>query len=208
MFFQRDYVLRMIEMMGDLMRRIGELLDDLSRAKLLSEACRTHCGIDLESAEALTAESLETLLPPMPRLMMSEILYMRAKASSLPMDQQEELFYKSFHLLASLWSEGPLCELRTGRLLELKALLMDRISPEELLCCARFFQEAEAYDHMEDALFQAAEQLPPGAERDAALAEGTGMLAQAASAAPQALAFAHCTREELLDSVRDLQALA
>ena len=38
--FQRDYILRMIEMMGDLMRRVKELMDELARMRLLEEACR------------------------------------------------------------------------------------------------------------------------------------------------------------------------
>ena len=37
--FQRDYILRMIEMMGDLMRRVKELMDELAQMRLLEERC-------------------------------------------------------------------------------------------------------------------------------------------------------------------------
>lgn len=213
MFFQKDYILRMIEMMGDLMRRIKELMDDLSRMRLLEDACHKHCGISLETAQGLTAQSLAALLPPMPRLMMSEILYIRANAFSLPTDQQEELLYRSLCLLASLWSEGPLCEARAQRLLELKEAVGNRLSGEELMDCARFFFEAEAYGPMEDALFQAVGDgvtglpAPQDEARRERIAQGADMLRKAAEAAPEALAFAGCGREELLLSALELEAL-
>ena len=120
MFFQRDYVLRMIEMMGDFMRRISELLSDLERTKLLDDACQKHTGLSLETAEALSGESLEEMLSPVPRLMMSELLYIRAESTVLTADQQQKLLLKSLHLLSSLFGEGALCELRAQRLLTLK----------------------------------------------------------------------------------------
>ena len=207
MFFQKDYILRMIEMMGDLMRRIMELMDDLDRMKLLEDACHRHCGISLEAAQGLTVRSLAALLPPMPRLMMSEILYIRAEGFPLPMEEQEDLRYKSLCLLASLYSEGPLCEARAQRLLELKAGLLGRLSPEVLMDCARFFCEAEAYDSMEDALFQAVERSGEAFLRREFIAQGADMLRKSATAAPQALAFAGCSREELLVSAVELEAL-
>jgi len=160
MFFQRDYILRMIEMMGDLMRRIKELMSDLARMKLLDDACLHHTGISLEVAEGLTPQSLEELLQPVPRLLMSEVLFTRAESFTLPTDEREELLHKSFHLLATLWQEGPLCELRANRLLGLKEEIGYRLDSEELMNAARFFMEAERFADMEDAIFQAAELLP------------------------------------------------
>ncbi|NLV58547.1 MAG: hypothetical protein GXY67_07225 [Clostridiales bacterium] len=207
MFFQKDYVLRMIEMMGDLMRRIKELMDDLSRLKLLEDACHRHCGISLDTAEHLTSGSLIDLLPPMPRLMMSEILFVRANTFSLAMEEREELLYKSLRLMASLWSEGPLCELRASRLVELKETLLARLSTEDLMDCARFFCEGEAYGHMEDALFQAVEGMDAGSDRRSALiTQGAEMLRKASAATPEALAFSGCTRQELLASALELEA--
>ncbi len=78
--FQHDYILRMIEMMGDLMRRVKELMDELSQMRLMDEACRRHCGLPMGALEALSAESLVELLAPTPRLFASELLYTRAEA--------------------------------------------------------------------------------------------------------------------------------
>ncbi len=217
MFFQKDYIMRMIEMMGDLMRRISELLDDISRMRLLDDNCLRHCGISLETAEALAPDSLRALLPPVPRLMMSELLYIRATALPLPTDIQEALLRKCLHLLASLWTEGELCEIRCQRLLELQEPLLPLLTSGELMDCARFFGEAEAFGHMEDAIFRAVERAgeegtrdetpgaPPNAGAQELVAQGVAMLTTAAGAAPQALAFAGCTREELLLSAQELE---
>ncbi len=202
MFFQRDYILRMIEMMGDLMRRIRELLDDLQRMKLLDDVCHKHCGLSLEVAEKLTSGSLTDMLQPMPRLMLSEVLYAKAHTFTLLPEEKEALLHKSLHLLASLWQEGPLCELRAQRLLDMKAAVA-LLSPEELMDCARFFSEAERFDAMEDALFQAVEAAGPEKRPDLCQ-EGTALLAAAALASEQALAFAHTSRQELLEAAKEL----
>ncbi len=208
MFFQRDYILRMIEMMGDLMRRIKELMSDLLRMKLLSDASLRHTGISLETAEGLTKESLKELLQPMPRLMMSEILYTKAETFTLVAQEREELLHKSLHLLASLYEEGPLCELRADRLLEVKQAVFPRLNSEELFLCARFFSEAERFDHMEDALFQAVERLPLGSQREQLGKEGAALLEAAALQKPENLAFAHTSREELLASAKELREIS
>ena len=207
MFFQRDYILRMIEMMGDLMRRIREMMDDMARMRFLEDTCQKHTGLSLAAAESLSAQSLEELLQPMPRLLVSEILFIRAESFSLPAGEKEALLHKSLHLLASLWEEGPLCGLRAERLLALKAQLLPRLNAQELMNCARFLGEAEQYADMEDALFQAAELLPPGPQREALCGEGAMLLEQAAKAPPKALAFARTGNGELLQSAQELRAL-
>ena len=202
MFFQRDYILRMIEMMGDLMRRIRELMNDLARIKLLDEACRAHTGISLETAEGLTGESLTELLQPMPRLMMSEILFAKAETVAVQAEEREALLYKSLCLLASLWQEGPLCEIRSSRLMAMKEEVLPQLTPSELMDCARFLAEAERFADMEDAIFQAAEAL--GEVQDELRREGTLLLEKAAAAKPDALALAQTTREELLEAAKEL----
>jgi len=207
MFFQRDYILRMIEMMGDLMRRIRELMNDLMRMRMLNDSCIRHTGISLETAENLTVESLFDLLQPIPRLMMSEILYARAEAIAVQAEERETLFIKSVSLLASLWEESLLCELRADRLLEMKAVIGHRLKAAALLDCARFLMEADRFADMEDALFQAEERLLDDEGRKELRDTGFVMLEAAATAKPEVLALARSSRDELLESAREWRQL-
>ena len=154
--FQRDYILRMIEMMGDLMRRVKELMDELARMRLLEEACRRQCGLPLSALETLSTESLTELLSPTPRLFASELIYLRATASPALWEEGRMLRLKSLRLLLTLAQEGPLCELRAARVQALKLELMDLLLPEDLMACAAFLRQGGAYADMEDALFEAA----------------------------------------------------
>ncbi len=145
MFFQKDYVLRMIEMMGDFMRRIGEMLDDLQRIRLLDDACREHCGMDLSAAQRLSVESVIDLLAPQPRLMMAEILYIQAMQTSLPDETREQLLYRSARLLLSLGEESLLCELRFERLKDCLSAARPLFTPRDLMDAAAFFMQAEQF---------------------------------------------------------------
>ena len=151
--FQRDYILRMIEMMGDLMRRVKELMDELAQMRLLEEACRRQCGLPLSALETLSAASLTEMLSPTPRLFASELLYLRAMASPDLWEEGRMLRLKSLRLLLTLAEEGPLCELRAPRVQALKVELMDLLLPEDLMACAVFLGQGGAYADMEDALF-------------------------------------------------------
>lgn len=205
--FQRDYILRMIEMMGDLMRRVKELMDELSQMRLLEEACRRHCGLPLSALEALSEQSLLEMLSPTPRLLASEILYIRATAFSLQWEEERALKLKCLQLLASLWEEGPLCELRASRLQALKLEVLDLLSPEDLMVCASFLRQGGAYADMEDALFEAAQRCAPR-ERDACIRAGVEMLRLAARSPARDLALGRTSAHELRLSARELEALA
>lgn len=202
--FQRDYILRMIEMMGDLMRRVKELMDELSQMRLLEEACRRQCGLPLSALETLTTESLTELLSPTPRLFASELLYLRATALPAPWEEGRMLRLKSMRLLLTLEEEGPLCELRAARVQALKLELADLLLPEDLMACAAFLRQGGAYADMEDALFEAAERCAPQ-ERAACVRKGVCMLREAARAPAQDLAFGRTSAHELRLSARELE---
>lgn len=202
--FQRDYILRMIEMMGDLMRRVKELMDELAQMRLLEEACRRRCGLPLSALETLSAESLTELLSPTPRLFASELLYLRATALPAPWEEGRMLRLKSLRLLLTLEEEGPLCELRAARVQALKLELADLLLPEDLMACAAFLRQGGAYADMEDALFEAAERCAPQ-EREACVRAGVNMLRDAARAPAQDLAFGRTSAHELRLSARELE---
>lgn len=207
MDFQRDYILRMIQMMGDLMRRIYEKLEDWQRGKMLDEACREFCGMSLETGEALDVESLTDMLAPIPRFMMSELLAAKAEAIALPVGDAELLKLKALRLLASLHSEGQVCDLRTERLVQLKSMVAEALNAQDLMQCARFFSQAEQYDEMEDALFQALA-LEEGEVRERDRLEAITLLRQASKATERALAQSNMTGHELRESARELESEA
>lgn len=196
----------MIEMMGDFMRKVGELMDELSRIKAMDGLCRRQCGMPLEAIETLGTDSLEQLLAPAPRLFASELLYRRTVVTSLPIDAEEDMLLKSFRLLISLYDEGALCELRAARAQQLKLRLLDCLDAQDLMRCAMFLSEGECYADMEDAIFEAVERAEP-AERGEAVALGIRLLMSAAHADESALALARTSAGELLLSARELEQM-
>ena len=204
MSYQRDYILRLIQMMGDLMRRLTEKLENSERMAMLDDRSRELCGISLAVAEELDEQSLIEMLLPLPRLMMSELLYIKAQTCELPIGDAEALQYKTLRLLASLYAEPQLCDLRADRLEMLKQALLEKLTAPELIDCARFFAQAERFDHMEDALFQALAR-ETGAPWQADREEGVAMLRQAAAATQQSLALCNMTGLELRASAHGLE---
>ncbi|MEG0493665.1 MAG: DUF6483 family protein [Clostridia bacterium] len=201
--FQRDYVLRMIEMMGDLMRRLKELLDQHAQMRLLDEACRRHCGIPLETLQRLSAESLMELLAPMPRFFASELLRVEALAVCLPEEEEEAQRLMSARLLASLWEEGQVCELRALQLKQMKAQLLPKLTAKDLMNCAEFFFQGGLYDEMEDAVFQAFD-ISNSAERKCYGERGNSLLLFAAQAQAMEARPIQPSSQELRDAAQEL----
>ena len=206
MDFERDYILRLIHMLGELMRRIAEKLDDRERRRMLEDTCHAFCGMSLTTGETLTAGSLTALLAPLPRLWMSELLADKARVCELPPGEAEELNLKALRLLASLYGESQLCDLRAQRLRELKQAVFALLTADDLMNCARFFSQAESYDEMEDALFQALA-LETVEAREQDRQEAIRMLRQAAHAGERTLILCRMTSEELRASARELETL-
>lgn len=214
--FQRDYILRLIEMMGNIARRVAELTEQLEYMHLLDDESRLNCGMPLKALEELSSESLKEMLGPEPRLYASEILYLRAIAGNVYWEQRDALLHKALRLLASLTEESLLCELRAMRLQELKLAVLPQLTAADLFACAVFFTAGGAYDCMEDALFQTMERLNTETEElssrwyaKAELAEkGAAMLRNAADATEETLALCGMTKQELMQAALDLEELA
>ncbi len=205
--FQRDYILRMIEMMGNLARKVAQLMEELEYLHQLDDASRLHCGMPLRALETLSVDSLCQMLDEQPRWIASELLYLRALERHVQWEARDEMLLKSLRLLASIRRESVLCELRAPRLSELKQRCLLLMTPEDLFSCALFFSEAERYDEMEDALFQALEASPADERRREWAAEGCRLLRQASQANGKALAFCRMTGEELMASAEELEML-
>ncbi len=206
--FQRDYILRMIEMMGNLARRVAELTEQLEYLHMLDDESRRNCGMPLKALEELSFESLSDMLGPEPRLYASELLFLRANERHTYWEQKESYQLKSLRLLASLTEEGVLCELRAPRLAELKAELLPLLTAEDLFACAVFFSQGGAYNEMEDALFQAVEREKMPGERYRMARQGADLLMAASEASEAVLALCGMTGEELQQAARELIGLA
>ncbi|MDD3213089.1 MAG: DUF6483 family protein [Eubacteriales bacterium] len=206
MDYQRDYILRLIHMLGELMRRIYERLDNRQRLDLLDQACREHCGMPLATAESLTMDSLYSLLSPMPRFMLGELLAVKAEVIPLAAGEAEALQYRAVQLLSSLYDETQLCDLRAEKLRQLKQAVLPMLTANDLMACARFFFTAERYDEMEDALFQAL-----ALETGDAFAQDREttvlMLRRASKATARALALCNMSGDELRASAHELTNL-
>ena len=205
MDFEKDYILRLIQMLGDLMRRVASLLDDRERNRMLDGACREWCGMALEAGERLAPEALCDLLAPEPRLVMAELLAGKADALTLPAEAAEDLRLRAVRLMASLHAEGNICQARAGRLTTLKTQTLESLTAADLMDCARFFAQGERFDEMEDALFQALER-GSGETREADRVEAVAMLRRAAKANEHALALCNMTGQELRESAYELEA--
>ena len=204
MFFQKDYVLRMIEMMGDFARRIGEMLDDLHRLRLLDDACREHCGMDLQAAKKLSVESIIDLLSPQPRLMMAEILYIQAMQTTLEEEEREQLLYRCARLLLSLREESLLCELRQDRLKDCLTQADGLFTPRDRMDAAAFFMAAEQFGMGEDQLYQALAEAAPE-EYAALLAEGENLMAGCRAVPADRLAAGGLPHAEVMESLNLLK---
>jgi len=204
MFFQKDYVLRMIEMMGDFMRRIGEMLDDLQRLRLMDDVCREHCGMDLSVAQKLSVESIIELLSPQPRLMMAEILYIQAMRTSLSEETQERLLYRCARLLLSLQEESLLCELRYERLQACLQAVESLFTARDRMDAAAFFIQAEQFDLGEDQLYRALDEASIE-EHAMLLAQGEALMESCLGVPKSRLEVGGLPYPEVLESLNTLK---
>lgn len=206
MFFQKDYIMRMIEMMGDFMRRIGELIDDLQKMRMLGDAMKKYCGMDLEAAEKLSPESLIDLLSPQPRLMMSEILYVQANTvRRLSPGEKDQLLLKAVKLLLSLRDESLLCELRYQRLEECMHAVAQHLTAQDYLDAAAFMVEAEQFAKGEDALYKAID-MADGDLYLSVLQQGIALMEKCFAYPDERLILGGLPRDEVVESIATLKA--
>ncbi len=157
MIVQKDYVLRMIEMMGEFFRRLGDMLDERERLDALNDACREYCGMSLEAAHRLDLASLGELLAPKAVFVMSEIFWLESRVRLVSDEEKAEILLPAARLLASLSEESELCALRASRLKDMMSACADLFTSDDYIAAAEFFSAGEHFDYAEDAVFLAAE---------------------------------------------------
>lgn len=203
MAFQRDYVLRMIEMMGEFFRRLGDLLDEKEQMRALNDACREQCGLSLDAALALSVETLEGLLPPSGLMMLSELSYLQSQLPARDEEKRQALLLRTLRLLCALSGEEALCLERSARLRELMDACENDLTAEDYLACARFFMAGEHFEQGEDALFLGAE-----IARDPRVyvLQGVALLRRLLLLSDSVLITGGLPREDVLRAINDLEA--
>lgn len=207
MAFQRDYILRMIEMMGDFLRRLGDMIDEKERLHELDALCREHCGLPLDTARNLTDESLRELLTPQARFVLSEIMYLRARALIAKDEQEQADLLKSARLLLTMTDDISLCAERAERLKELLAACQDALLPDDYINAARFFMTGEHYDDCEDAIFMAADAAGSADDRHYCILQGLALLSDMRVLPNDSLVPGGMSRADVDRAISDLNKL-
>lgn len=206
MFFQSDYILRMIQMMGDFFRRLLEIADEYEKTDELDRLMRRQCGLDANTAKSLSADSLIGLLPHTPRFTLSEMLYVQANAFKLDDEARAQCLYKALRLLLSVGDENLMCEMRKERLLELYRETEPLLTAEDMIRVFDFLLLADDFAGAEDVLFTAL---------DTTLSEDHGKVFLAGIAAygqlltreDRELSAGGLPREEVLESLNELKRM-
>ncbi len=208
MYFQSDYILRMIQMMGDFFRQLLENLDEAMKGQEYERFIRKQCGISGATAENLSADSLIEMLPDNPRFLLSELMYVRANAFQLDDEIRDDCLYKAFRLLLSVGKENLLCELREERLLSLYADVYEKLTAQDLADMVSFLILAQNYAKGEDILFDAlASTLLE--DRQMVLEKGIALYQQLNQTATDAeLIQGGLPRQELLESLEELKEMS
>ena len=207
MYFEKDYILRVIEMIGQFLSRLKEktlLADQLAE---LDQLCREHVGLTLEAGRTLSEDTLHDLLDHQAVFILSEVLYIdSAMIDWTDRDQADESAMKSLRLLASLYEEDELAELRSQRLKELSTRLREYMSAADYLDCARFFLNGGFYSDTEDMVFLAVENASDG-EKEYYRTHGLSLLYNMRVLPDDTLLPGGMSRAEINESIVDLQAV-
>lgn len=189
----------MIQMLGEFVRRLNETLDEMEKRHLLEDLCQEKCGLPLLTADGLDEKSLAQMLPTEPRLILSELYYIRARhTQTLPEDEAAYLA-RSARLLLSLGEESLICQERRERLHDLEPWA--DFTPAEYLEAFAFYLEGEAFDWAEDALFFALEGGAPEA-----LSQGIAGFESLRELSDNRLQRGGLNREELESLIQELRA--
>lgn len=159
MYFQKDYVLRMIEMMGELIGRIFSMARQADAEAELSEISQRACGLPLKMLLEGDADTLSSLLDDPQRFLAAELIMIQIEIlrraqnddSLLPYRQQALMLYASLHNPDYIL---PACD-RARTIAEDN---LGALSVEALMASASLFERGDIFTAAEDAWYAAAEQ--------------------------------------------------
>lgn len=206
MYYQTDYVLRMIEMMGTFFKRLLEMVDEIEKEELFDDTLRRQCGIGLKTLDHLSAETLIEMLPDQPRFALSEMLYLRTQAFCLADEDKTDCLYKALKLLLSVTRENVFCERRKDRLLTLYQAVYDSLTASDLEAIFHFLIVADAFQQAENVLFDAIE-TTLGQERKQLISLGLETYTTLLSLPDAQLQAGALPRNEVMQGIEDLKRL-
>lgn len=159
MYFQKDYVLRMIEMVGELGRRVMSLVRDADAHAQLNEVSERACGLPFRMLENGDPAMLIDLLDPPQRYLAAELLWIaiefrrrtQTEDALAPLYNQALLQYASLHDAPDYLR--PACDRASVILRE----ALSHLTPDSLLCASRLLEAGGQYACAEDALYAAAQ---------------------------------------------------
>lgn len=161
MYFQKDYVLRMIEMTGELIRRICSIARDADAREELSEVCQRACGLPLSMLRTGDPKSLCDLLDEPQRFLAAELLLIDVEIDKRTQTEDQLLptRVQALRLLASLREPDylpPACDKASALL----SLTQDALPGDLLLSLADLCERGGQFGAAEDAYFAALEVSP------------------------------------------------
>lgn len=161
MYFQKDYVLRMIEMLGDLIRKILSGAEDTVAREELDEVANKACGLPLSMLKTGDPETLARTLEEPQRFLAAELL-MIDLAISLRTQMDDELMplrAQAIMLYSSL-QEPDYALPAADRVAQMIRDFLGELPVQALLAAAILLEYAGAFAGAEDALFAAMDQAP------------------------------------------------
>lgn len=156
MYFQRDYILRMIEMLGEFMREILDLARDADAQAELDEVSRKASGMPLKLLKTAGVPTLESILSPEQRYLCAELLLLSAQvdARTRPDDETTPTRAQALMLFCTLQSPDFVPRACSHARMVMEPML-DALAPQELLALAGLFERGGDYAAAEDALYAA-----------------------------------------------------
>lgn len=206
LYDEKDTVLRMVKMLGQLWQRLMGMLDDVEARGELERAYRNLCGLTRTGAEELDVESLRALLSPEQQMLLSELTYLRAVrfGEGIGATEQMALYRRSLDLLSGIEDEE-IAVIRVKRVMDLLALCEDHLSLLEILACLRFLTLGGAYCEAEDLLFAELGRWPREQAPDTLVEAGLAFYADLSKLSDQKLEAGNLPRPELAQGLAELR---
>ncbi len=161
MYFQKDYVLRMIEMMGELVRRICSIAREADARAELDEISQKACGMPMSLLATGDPGTLTDLLGEPQIYLAAELLLIEVEIASRKEteDMLLPLRIQALALFSSL-KEPDYMIPASDHARRVMEDALDQLPLESLLGIVPLFERAGQYAAAEDALFAAYEMDP------------------------------------------------